>query len=242
MNNAMPPEDTLTFMEHNAERLANELFQCFKTTGFNALSKTDFYDYVLYLLDTYSNEHFLSARSNDANALLLKVSPAKIKTSKFNIHLKFTKPGSRNAPLLGFLQRVADGRVRLSGNKDEETYSVTVEDKVVQFQLDALMKEHLGNSPDYSFNREILKLSKADFYALLYHIVDILPEIKILKRQELINSLSQKETRDGLKTFFEALYKDFTAVQKAIPFFPAETVKKGLQVLFTTLNSPRSKP
>ena len=55
---------SITFTPEDSKQLANKLAEHITTTGFNALSKNDFYDYILYLLDTYSNEHFLSLQSN----------------------------------------------------------------------------------------------------------------------------------------------------------------------------------
>jgi hypothetical protein len=93
----------LTFSGKNAENLANALYANFCNTGFNALSKTDFYDFALHLLDHYSDEHFFTNNTNAQNALLLKITPAKVKTSKFNIHVKFTSGDEQKKALISLL-------------------------------------------------------------------------------------------------------------------------------------------
>jgi len=49
-----------TFEPDRSKELADELAKRVHHTGFNALSKNDFYGFVLYLLDRYSNVHSLS--------------------------------------------------------------------------------------------------------------------------------------------------------------------------------------
>jgi hypothetical protein len=77
--------------QQNAGQFTADLWQKITQTGFNALSKNDFYDYVLYLFNKYDANHFLSARPNYENAQTLRVTPQKIATSKENITLKYTR-------------------------------------------------------------------------------------------------------------------------------------------------------
>jgi hypothetical protein len=79
---------------NGSEQFANELLEKITDTGFNAMSKNDLYDYILYLFDKYSEENFLSTRSNFENALYFKVTEQKIKNSKLNINLKYRQTDS----------------------------------------------------------------------------------------------------------------------------------------------------
>jgi hypothetical protein len=61
----------------NAQRLVQLLWEKIETTGFNALSKNDFYDYVLYLYNRFNNEHFLDTLSNYENGTQLRATEQK---------------------------------------------------------------------------------------------------------------------------------------------------------------------
>jgi len=74
----------ITFEPNKAKELAEKLLEGIQKTGFNSMSKNDFYDFVLYLLDKYSEERFLLNNSNYVNSHLLKAKPEKIKSSKLN--------------------------------------------------------------------------------------------------------------------------------------------------------------
>jgi hypothetical protein len=102
----------ITFEKDGALVLANALAAHIQSAGFGALSKTDFYDYVLSLLDTYSREHFFSRRSNQENALFLKTGTAKIRASKLNIHLKFTGPEKQQEAILDFIRQIVSGTIK----------------------------------------------------------------------------------------------------------------------------------
>ena len=163
---------SLTFEASNAKKLAEELAaSIIEKNGFNALSKTDFYDFVLYLLDKYSNEHFLSSFSNQKNALLLKVKPDKIKASKFNIFLKFFSKERQKEVLHQFVTSIINNPEIMQDVKGSSKIQITIENPTVHFCLDGKMKAELGISPNTSFNNEIAIMEKEAFFKVLRSIV-----------------------------------------------------------------------
>jgi len=104
---------SITFEPENAMELANELAGRIQSDGFNAMSKNDFYDLVLHLLDKHSRENFLSRQSNEKNALLLKVKPEKIKSSKLNIYLRYMEQEKQRETLGRLIQMILDNKITM---------------------------------------------------------------------------------------------------------------------------------
>jgi hypothetical protein len=100
-------------MEHiavkgeNAEHLVRDLWRKIIDTGFNAMSKNDFYDYVLYLFNKYNAEPFLDVNSNYKNSQLLRVTEQKLKNSSHNIYLKFYGDDEKEKLLKLFFEKIA---------------------------------------------------------------------------------------------------------------------------------------
>jgi hypothetical protein len=226
----------ITFEKDGALALADALAAHIQTAGFGALSKTDFYDYVLSLLDTYSREHFFSRQSNQENALLLKVSPAKIKASRLNIYLKFVNHEKQEDPPTGFIRQIAEETITL---KDDGINSgflrLTVEDPVIRFRLDGAMKEYLKISPDIRLNSEILVMEKGDFYTLLRTIIENDPVLRLVERETILQRLDQEQTQDGVKKFFHFLLDAAAEAGDKIPLLPAQTIKEGITTFFDKL-------
>jgi len=161
----------ITFKEANATLLANDLAARIQRDGFNVMAKNDFYDFVLYLLDKHSEEHFLRNCSNNENALMLKTKPEKIKTSKLNIYLRFFDAEERKKVMLNFIEQLSNNKISMDECDKTKKLLLTIEDPAVYFCIAGKMKEKLGIGHDTSFNREILKIRKQDFFTLLNSIV-----------------------------------------------------------------------
>ena len=149
----------------NAEKLTAALWQKITEAGFNALSKNDFYDYVLYLFNKYDNNHFLDANSNYTNSILLRVPPQKVKSSKHNIFLKYKEDSEKNTALQLF-QKIADNAIALQLDAAKKEYTLTVEDRVMRDYLDGLLKRVLNKTFNYQENHENIVLAAADFYRI----------------------------------------------------------------------------
>jgi hypothetical protein len=156
----------LPITTQNAEQFVAALWHKITDTGFNALSKNDFYDYVLYLFNKYSASHFLDARADYENSLLLRITPQKIQSSKRNIFLKYAEEAEKNTAGK-LLAKIADKSIALSLDGEKKEYTLTVDDHAMRDYLAGLMKRVLGKSYDYRQNPENVVVSAADFYAVL---------------------------------------------------------------------------
>jgi hypothetical protein len=240
--NSRAEKSPITFTPANAEKLAIELINGICAQGFNALSKNDFYDFVLNLLDTHSTEHFFSCQSNQDNAFRLKASPAKIKASRLNIYLKFTQPAEQKNTLTGFIRQIADGTILVKddgGKEDSPFLRLTVEDPVIRFRLDGEMKERLKISPDVRLNSEILVIEKADFYQLLRAIIRDDPNMHLIEREAILHKLDKEKTQEAVKDFIIFLLDAAAEAGKDIPFLPAQTIKEGLKTLINKFERKR---
>jgi hypothetical protein len=162
----------LQVTEQNAKQFVTALWQKITDTGFNSLSKNDFYDYVLYLFNKYAAPHFLDENSNYENAVLLKVTEAKIKTSKMNIALKYKSPREREDALSAFLRKISlqskTGAIWL--DCDESHFKFIIEDTLVRMELENLLKTLTGTTLDYRFNNEKVTIEKVCFLHVIQHL------------------------------------------------------------------------
>jgi hypothetical protein len=227
----------LTFETRNALTLAESLAHTVLDLGLGALSKTDLYDYILYLLDVHSNEHFFTQQTNQQNALLLKASPAKIKASKLNIYLKFDTGDRQNgAALSRFIRQIADKKIRLDGD-GKEFLRLTVEDPVVRFCLDTVLKNELGTSADVKLNSEIIVLKKTDFYHLFRYIVKNSLRLNDAERAALLEQAAHEKTAEEVRAFLRLILDTTVEIAGSLPFVPAESIREGLVALTIFLKS-----
>jgi hypothetical protein len=221
----------ITFNNANTKKLAEQLATCITETGFNTLSKNDFYDYVLYLLNKYSDKKFLILNSNEENAYLLKVKPEKVKSSKFNIFLKFEEKDEQEKALRRLVNSIIDNPELITRyDNDKSELRLTIEDPVIRFCLDGKMKALLNVSLDTSFNNEIATMRKADFFKVLSSIVqdddDLKKEITALEKK-----VKKENIEEGVKTIFGLLINGAVEViDKTIPL-PVETIKNALRLI-----------
>jgi hypothetical protein len=239
----------ISFTGEGALALAEDLAEKVLETGFGTLSKTDLYDYILYLLNTHSRESFLTSRDNTRNALLLKVTPAKIKASKLNIYLKFEKENKGAETLARFIRQIAEGAISLKDHgegKEQKYLRLTVEDPAIRFCLDGLMKELLGSGADLRLNNEILVIPREDFYTLLRYIIEKLAGFDTAgfdaaARKELLEKIEKDEGGETIKTFLSLILDAVAEIGGTIPFVPAESIKAGIIALAKKLKRRPAK-
>ena len=222
----------LTFEPNKSKELADELAKYIHETGFNSLSKNDFYDFVLYLLDKYSNEHFLSLYSNQKNAILLKVKPEKIKGSKLNIFLKYIKQEEQKKALYKLIPFILEEKIVIDDHPDKNYVQITIEDPILRFCLDGKMKTEIGVSPNTSFNDEIIVVEKIAFFKILMIIAKENESFAgvhdVLKKKIKVSQLDE-----NAKEAFSLLIEGTLEIAgKLVPLLPAETIKKGLHLCF----------
>jgi hypothetical protein len=227
----MNPGGRFSISPENAVTLAEELFACIRTPGYNALSKNDFYDFVLHLLNSYGTEHFLSEGTNEAIALLLRASPVKIKASRLNIYLKFLKEEEQIKPLSDFIHTVLGKE--LKDDPDNKDYFVlTIANPELRFCLETEMKAALGTTLEYRRNRELVSIHKTDFYALLRTLLNKEVLFTEAERREALEQLVHTERDATVKKLVMFLLDSAVdAVSTAIPLLPAEAIKRLLKKL-----------
>lgn len=93
----------INVQEANAKKMVDEIIEKIMQVGLYTMPKNELNDYLLFLLDKYSDEHFLTNFSNFDNAKLFKISEAKIKNSKLNIDLKFREENGCLDEITNFL-------------------------------------------------------------------------------------------------------------------------------------------
>jgi hypothetical protein len=147
----------------NAEQFVADLWQKIINTGFNAMSKNDFYDYVLYLFNKYDSDHFLDSASNYDNAMLLKVSETKIKSSKLNITLKHKTEEEKDGTLKSYFWQISGIKIH---DKDN-CFEFVLDDLSVKMAFEHELKQTLGTTFEYSINNERVKIEKTDFFQFL---------------------------------------------------------------------------
>jgi len=224
---------SITFHADKAKLLADELAKNVMDNGFNAMSKNDFYDFVLHLLSKHSNEKFLHAKSNHDNAYLLKVKPEKIKSSKLSIFLKYADPEEQKQHLSRLIPQITDGTIQMvDDGENTGRLRLTIEDPAMRFSLDGKMKSALGVSPDTSFNSEILVVRKEIFFKLLRLILQE-DEPSAEARSAIMRELQSGALAEDAKSVCRYLLDGVLEVAgKTAWFLPVDTIKEVLNAGF----------
>ena len=141
----------INVQEANAKKMVDEIIEKIMQVGLYTMPKNDLNDYLLFLLDKYSDEHFLTNFSNFDNAKLFKISEAKIKNSKLNIDLKFREENGCLDEITNFLADLNEENFRLNHNND--AYIFVLDNKYTRMCIENVLKKS-GNTLNYSFNSE----------------------------------------------------------------------------------------
>jgi hypothetical protein len=201
----------------NAEQFVRDLWCKIIDSGFNALSKNDFYDYVLYLFNKYNTKPFLDVNSNYQNSQLLRITEQKLKNTAHNIYLKYYEKSEKENLLKLFFEKIADKKIILKTDNEEDIkqYHLVIEDIRIRTQLEGILKEYAGTTLDYHFNTELVKLETKDFYTMFLGAAAQLPnaagisqKIQQIKTDEqtarLLNALANT-TKDAIIAVVETL-------------------------------------
>jgi hypothetical protein len=148
----------------SAEKFVAELQAKINQTGYNILSKTDLYDYLLYLFNKHNTRHFLD-ESNYHNAFALRITESRVKAAKLNIALKYKTIEERRESFILFLQRLCGIKIV----EKDDCFTFFIDDPCARIELESFLKEKLGMTLDYGENRERVKLEK---FAFLYILME----------------------------------------------------------------------
>lgn len=149
----MNEKDILSSVQ--ADKFTQDLLQFIINTGVGTYSKTDIYDYIVYLANKHSKNKFFDINSNFNNALLFKVSETKVKSMRQNIALKF-KGEERTDVHHDFLLKLQNKGIKIQIQADTDDYIFFIEDPFARMTLENMLKKTEGTTADYSFNREIV--------------------------------------------------------------------------------------
>ncbi len=204
--------------KEDAENFVEDLIKKITETGLYAMSKTDFYDYVLYLLDKHSENHFLSDNTNFENALLLKIPESRVKSLKLNIDLKFREESEKDSLVVitNFLSKLSESNFISDENKNR--YIFVLDDKYTRMCIESVLKKS-GTTLDYSFNSERVSLEKESLCAFLKQY-----------SEDLEKHLSYKQAADDIKQICTDLVEKYVPAGILITRLPniAETVIQKL--------------
>lgn len=218
----------------DTQKIVGELWNELQTNGVYGRSKTDFYDYILYLLNKYDANHFLSSNDNATNERLLKITAARIKTAKKNISVKFMDNSEYEKIFQNFIQRIANGNIP-SLEDNGKSYTMVIEDTALRSIIEAKLKRIANTTLDYKLNTELVTISHKAFVELLATESENSPEnikdflknfLKTLKDNESKNDIKQMiktvidsgsfETfgLNALKAIAQFIYKKFENIKK----------------------------
>ena len=136
----------------DSDSFAKELVSKILETGFYGMSKTDLYDYVLFLMNKYSENQFLKTNSNFENARLLKLSEQKVKNLKLNINLKFVCD-EPEIVIADFFSKLTEKNF----HKTDEKYEFVLDDSYTRMCIESVLKKN-GNTLDYKINTEKVQI------------------------------------------------------------------------------------
>lgn len=173
--------------KENSKKLVEELIGKISEMGLYTMQKNDLNDYLLFLLDKYSNEQFLENSSNFDNAKMFKVSEAKLKNSKLNIDLKFREGNDYLTEIQKFLENLNVNNFRL--NHSGDAYIFVLDNKYTRMCIENVLKKS-GNTLNYSFNPERVEMNKDVLHSFLEEF-----------KKKLGDSVKTEEKKRAIKNF-----------------------------------------
>ena len=181
----------------NQAQLVEDLWNEIKSTGLYVRKGNEFYDYVLYLLNKYDENHFFFTNDNADNERLLKIENSQVKDAKKNISVKFMDDSEYNAIFLDFVKRLSKGKLPNLAD-DGESYTMVVEDIATRDAIETRLKRVANTTLKYNQNTELVSISHESLMKLLAAEVESAnsadnSDIKKLL-EDTTNSLKGKKT------------------------------------------------
>jgi len=149
---------------------AERFLQSYLALSFGAMSKSEIDILVFHLLSRYLGE-----KSNYEISNLLKISENRVKTLRLNAHLRY---GDTNNPniLSNVLKKIKENLQNIESDSKTATITISVENPVEKREILRRLKE-MGQSADFSFNDELLKIKLTAVFALLFEDEEIIKHI-----------------------------------------------------------------
>ena len=188
----------------DTQKIVGELWNELQTNGVYGRSKTDFYDYILYLLNKYDANHFLSSNDNATNERLLKITAARIKTAKKNISVKFMDNSEYEKIFQNFIQRIANGNIP-SLEDNGKSYTMVIEDTALRSIIEAKLKRIANTTLDYKLNTELVTISHKAFVELLATESENSPENIKDFLKNFLKTLKDNESKNDIKQMIKTV-------------------------------------
>lgn len=185
----------------------------FRKWDYIRCKKNDLNDYLLFLFDKYSEEHFLENSSNFDNAKMFKVSEAKLKNSKLNIDLKFREGNDYLTEIQKFLANLNVNNFRL--NHSGDAYIFVLDNKYTRMCIENVLKKS-GNTLNYSFNPERVEMNKDVLHSFLEEF-----------KKELGDRVKIEEAKDSLIDLLVSLTDKILPIKDVIT--PIKTFIKAIK-------------
>lgn len=188
----------------DTQKIVGELWNELQTNGVYGRSKTDFYDYILYLLNKYDANHFLSSNDNATNERLLKITATRIKTAKKNISVKFMDNSEYEKIFQNFIQRIANGNIP-SLEDNGKSYTMVIEDTALRSIIEAKLKRIANTTLDYKLNTELVTISHKAFVELLVAESENSPENIKDFLKNFLKTLKDNESKNDIKQMIKTV-------------------------------------
>lgn len=196
----------------NTDKLVEELWNEIKTNGMYGRSKNDFYDFVLYILNKYDKNHFLSENDNAYNERLLKINSSRIKSAKKNISVKFMDQKEYEEIFINFIKKLAEGNLP-SLNDDDGSYTMIIEDTALRSVIESKLKRLSNTSLDYKINTEIVTVKHEDFIKMLTAEIDKEDEDIRTLLESTIKTLKNDKNSQEIKKAIQDVLNDSDSLQ-----------------------------
>lgn len=188
----------------DTQKIVGELWNELQTNGVYGRSKTDFYDYILYLLNKYDANHFLSSNDNATNERLLKITATRIKTAKKNISVKFMDNSEYEKIFQNFIQRIANGNIP-SLEDNGKSYTMVIEDTALRSIIEAKLKRIANTTLDYKLNTELVTISHKAFVELLATESENSTENIKVFLENVLKSLEDGKNKNDIKQMIKTV-------------------------------------
>lgn len=172
-----------------AQPFAQDFLDSYCAVGFGAIPKREVDLLVLRLL----LQHGLVDKAMDAQRISreIQLPVSKVKTLLYELQLRDERKDE--AWLKGELSRsLKHSKITVTGKDSETRIAIGIDNQLLRAEIEALLKRD-GHFPDYSFNREILRLTP-DAYVTLVDFLLTESEQKILRDELMVATKKAKKS------------------------------------------------
>lgn len=177
----------------NSEAFCDDLQNFYFKYPYGSISKTDLQEYILFLINKYSDGSLLKLPDFELE-IMLKTSRSRVQTIRNNLSLKYdNKYTPTPETLLNSFLNMPKELITYSDGK----IFLVIDDPIMREHLEYELRKKLGISFEYNRNRTLVQLDVGDFLKFLQNLIsdtknenkELKDKIKKLKNEKLIDSL-----------------------------------------------------